>query len=383
MRSFTPFTFLLLVLFCLMSLSFDKKEYNCRISGRIQIDDKYVRKVFIQYVDRFASKRIIDSASVVNGKYQFNLTITHPWYAFLQISYRRAEMLKDSIKIPEPEQRVFGLMLDKSKISVNTSSFIFSESNAKGSPANEEYIAYKKITAPWQEKREKYYTVRDSLEKNSLYAEQIRDSIYSTYLQEINLITASISKKKKLKILHEIIYDVTTSWAYYDREALKKFLDVAKQKGADEYENYHHLVQAFTMLNQPTKSFSRLDQQDKMVNLEDYRGKYLLLEFWGSWCKPCRETFPGLKRIYQQFNPKGFEILGLAKDNKETMMKAITDDGIPWNNVLLSSDQDELEKSYAVRSYPSNFLIDPAGKLIAIKLDTTQLKKQLQKLIGQ
>ena len=105
-----------------------------------------------------------------------------------------------------------------------------------------------------------------------------------------------------------------------------------------------------------------------MANL---RGKYVLLDFWGSWCGPCRKSNPSLVKLYDKYKNKGFHIIGLAvNDKEENLAKAIKEDGITWRNVNLSQNQNGsiLPTIYGIKGVPSKFLIDPEGKIVLIEV---------------
>ncbi|MGN8056048.1 peroxiredoxin family protein [Pedobacter sp. 22163] len=118
------------------------------------------------------------------------------------------------------------------------------------------------------------------------------------------------------------------------------------------------------------------------IALSNYKGKYLLLDFWASWCGPCRDENPALIKAFQKFKSKGFDILSVTLDrqgDKDKWIAAMHKDGIDlWSNV---SDFDEKAKSlFGVTAIPSNFLVDPTGKVIAQDLRGDMLEKKLQEL---
>jgi peroxiredoxin len=131
--------------------------------------------------------------------------------------------------------------------------------------------------------------------------------------------------------------------------------------------------------------FTSPDTAGHAINLKDFRGKYVLLDFWASWCGPCREENPNVVKAYQQFRDKNFTVLGVSLDQankKDAWIKAINDDGLAWNHVSdLKYWDNAVAKLYAIRSVPQNFLIDPNGKIVAANLRGEALLKKLQELI--
>ncbi|MCK5520940.1 MAG: AhpC/TSA family protein, partial [Candidatus Marinimicrobia bacterium] len=113
--------------------------------------------------------------------------------------------------------------------------------------------------------------------------------------------------------------------------------------------------------------FSMEGPDGENVKLEDFRGNYLLIDFWASWCRPCRLENPNVVKAYAQYHPKGFQILGVSHDTKkENWVKAIQDDGITWSQCSdLKGWSNRVGKLYAVRSIPHTVLLDPEGKIIA------------------
>jgi len=114
-------------------------------------------------------------------------------------------------------------------------------------------------------------------------------------------------------------------------------------------------------------------------NLSDYRGKYVLLEFWASWCVPCRAENPDLLIAYKKYQEKGFVVVGISLDDKKDRWeKAIEEDKLPWIHVSdLNAFDNKLAKLYGVQPIPDNFLIDPQGKIIARQLRGKEVQERL------
>lgn len=123
----------------------------------------------------------------------------------------------------------------------------------------------------------------------------------------------------------------------------------------------------------PAPDFTKPDVNGKPVSLSQFKGKYVLLDFWGSWCAPCRAANPHLKELYSTYAPKGFEILGIASEKvsgqaqAEKMWKeAIEKDGLTWTNVLNNevAMQQDVVQLYSIEGYPTQILLDKEGKII-------------------
>lgn len=131
--------------------------------------------------------------------------------------------------------------------------------------------------------------------------------------------------------------------------------------------------------------FTLLDREGKEISLSSLRGQPVLVDFWASWCKPCRASMPGLKALYERFHAKGFEILGVSIDSSpEPWKQAIVEDETPWIHVLDESQgknrPTKAAQLYGVRAVPSYFLIDAEGKLIG-KMDHDTLEPALISLL--
>ncbi|HEY0978711.1 MAG TPA: TlpA disulfide reductase family protein [Flavobacteriales bacterium] len=125
--------------------------------------------------------------------------------------------------------------------------------------------------------------------------------------------------------------------------------------------------------------FSQPTPDGKSVSLASLKGKVVLIDFWASWCKPCRMENPNVKRVYAKYQKKGFEILGVSLDrDKNAWTKAIADDGLPWKHVSdLGFWNNAAAQQYGVQSIPFTVLVDKEGKVIAKNLRGEALDQKL------
>jgi peroxiredoxin len=146
---------------------------------------------------------------------------------------------------------------------------------------------------------------------------------------------------------------------------------------------YEHLKNLYIRLkkvaiSQPAPAFSLPDTTGNMVKLEDFRGKYVLIDFWASWCPPCRAANPELVEVYKQFSEKNFTIVGISVDkNEESWKQAIVLDRLPWINVSSLNGWDTISEKYAVEAIPQNFLLDPQGIIIDKNIEPEHLIHKL------
>ena len=140
-----------------------------------------------------------------------------------------------------------------------------------------------------------------------------------------------------------------------------------------------------TALGVEAPRFQSFDSTGQMISLGNYKGKYVLLDFWASWCTPCRQESPTLVRLYKTYKEKGFTILSVSvDDNRVKWLKAIKKDGLVWENVSeLNGWSSPTAILYNVSAIPNSFLIDKQGKIIAKNLRGKDLEDKLAELLGK
>ncbi|NCD70487.1 redoxin domain-containing protein [Mucilaginibacter sp. R11] len=139
-----------------------------------------------------------------------------------------------------------------------------------------------------------------------------------------------------------------------------------------------------TAIGAMAPDFTQPDADGKPVKLSSFRGKYVLVDFWASWCGPCRQENPNVVKAFNKYKDKNFTILGVSLDKpgaKDAWQSAIKSDGLAWTQVSdLKFWDNEAAALYFVRAIPQNFLIDPQGKIIGKNLRGADLDNKLAKL---
>jgi peroxiredoxin len=129
--------------------------------------------------------------------------------------------------------------------------------------------------------------------------------------------------------------------------------------------------------------FTLMDTEGKAVSLASYKGGYVLVDFWASWCVPCRAENPNVIAAFEMYKGKGFQVLGISLDTKKDLwLKAISEDKLPWKQVCdFKASESEVTKAYDVFSIPANVLVNPEGKIVGKDLRGEALHARLAELI--
>jgi peroxiredoxin len=214
-------------------------------------------------------------------------------------------------------------------------------------------------------------------------------AIYNTTQENVQKTIDKFIKDKPKSIVAPFILNVTYS---FNEDIVKledrfKLLD-EKIKKTDAGTQLEAFIAESKIgaIGTQAMDFSQPDTNGTPVALSSFRGKYVLVDFWASWCRPCRLENPNVVENYKKFNAKNFTVLGVSLDRpgqKESWVNAIKEDGLTWTNISdLQFWSNSAALLYKVKGIPQNFLIDPQGKIVAKNLRGPALEAKLCELLG-
>lgn len=357
---------------------------NFTITGKIGNYNKPA-KIYLDYGSDGNGKS--DSCELVNGTFKFTGSITN-------IASGRMTLSREGIR----DKEIYGAggigdviypSFGKENIHITSADSLY---NAKwtGSRAYDESIAFIKAVGP------PVMTIHHNanIALNRATPEQKKDTLFFKALdKKVNEMQAS----RRTKILEFAAKNPDSYFAMHSLaeanyktkpEVILAVFNKMSEKLRLSYDgqSLYKMLNAdkVTAMGAAAPNFTQKDPNGKPVSLSDYKGKYVLVEFWASWCAPCRAESPNLLKQYVAFKDKGFEILGVSVDSdKAKWLDAIKKDGLTWTQVSdLKGWESEARKVYGISGVPANFLISPEGKIIGSHLMGEALNKKLAELMN-
>ena len=375
--------FKVLLLTILAPMAVVAQTPNFTITGKIGNLNKPA-KIYLDYSSDGEGKQ--DSCELVNGTFKFTGHIAN-------IASGRMTLSREGIR----DKEIYGTgglgdviypSFGKEKIKITSADSLY---NAKwsGSKVYNESIAFIKAVGP--PVMTIHHNANAALSRAT--PEQKADTMFFKALDKKvnemqasrrkNIIDFALKNPNSYFAMHslteanygtkpEVILDVFNKMSEklrlsYDGQSLYKLLSADK----------------VTAIGAVAPNFTQNDLDGNPVSLTDYKGKYVLVEFWASWCAPCRAESPNLLKQYAAYKDKGFEILGVSVDSDKTKwIEAIKKDGLTWTQVSdLKGWESDARKVYGISGVPANFLVSPEGKIVGAHLTGEKLNQKLADLL--
>ena len=369
----------LIVLACLPAFSF-AQDAQYTVQGKLGSYNAPA-KVYIKY--KINGKPMADSVTLKDGKFQFTgLAGSAPINAYLIFNNKGTGIVYNDYK---------SIYLEPGTIKV-TGTGLLADAKIEGTKTNADNQRYeqllKPVNAAYDSLEAKKKAATPDQQSSDAFEAQNNKTEKAIDMQEAAINKQFIADNPDSYISLNVLENYAYSADYVDIAPLYNGLSPAVQatEAGKKFAERLPKLKAVA-LGATAPEFAEADTSGKVVNLSSFRGKYVLIDFWASWCGPCRHENPNVVKAFNRYKGQKFTIIGVSLDRpgaKEKWLKAIHTDGLNWTQLSdLKFWDSKTAGLYAVRAIPQNFLLDPEGKIIGKNLRGADLEDKLAEIFGK
>ena len=292
------------------------------------------------------------TTKLINGKFLLNGKVEAPDFKLITFDKSQSYIL---------------LFLDNSDITISAKKDELNKAIVTGSKTQDDFMVYSRITTPFEPMFQQGAVIDKEAAKQCIYqlinfVENNKSSFISPLaIYRINQLNSDVDMMEELysKLSEEVKVSPIGSY-------------IAQQINDSKKDPLGRVI----------PDFEQADVNGTKVNIKSFRGQYVLIDFWASWCGPCRGENPNVVNAFNKYKDKGFTVLGISLDKtKDPWIEAISHDGLTWTHVSdLRGWSNAVAQQFGIQSIPQNFLVDPSGVVIGKNLRGAALEAKLESI---